>query len=169
MPTSEAYNMDCMAYMKTLPDNAFDLACVDPPFGAGFTEGGGCKGWFSKYHQNMEEKQKRELGAHFVGRGRSKRYAEIYENDGCSQSVQVERERERENKNGITASETPEADSSDTSVTRTGGTLAAKYGKKLSRGTLRREKITSKSFSASHAIRSFGAATILLCRLQDAF
>ena len=25
--------MDCMEYMKTLPDNAFDLAVVDPPYG----------------------------------------------------------------------------------------------------------------------------------------
>lgn len=30
---SEAYNMDCMEYMKSLPDNAFDLAIVDPPYG----------------------------------------------------------------------------------------------------------------------------------------
>ena len=60
---NEAYNMDCMDYMKTLPDNAFDLAVVDPPYGAGFTEGGGCKGWFTKYHQ-----------------------------DTCSQSVNAERE-----------------------------------------------------------------------------
>ena len=28
-----AYCMDCMEYMKTLPDNAFDLAVVDPPYG----------------------------------------------------------------------------------------------------------------------------------------
>lgn len=27
--------MDCMEYMKTLPDNAFDLAIVDPPYGLG--------------------------------------------------------------------------------------------------------------------------------------
>jgi site-specific DNA-methyltransferase (adenine-specific) len=30
---TEAYNMDCMEYMRTLPDNAFDLAVVDPPYG----------------------------------------------------------------------------------------------------------------------------------------
>jgi site-specific DNA-methyltransferase (adenine-specific) len=30
---NEAYLMDCMEYMKTLPDNAFDLAVVDPPYG----------------------------------------------------------------------------------------------------------------------------------------
>ncbi|MGY8872188.1 MAG: DNA-methyltransferase [Pseudomonadales bacterium] len=29
------YNMDCMDYMKTLEDNAFDLAIVDPPYGLG--------------------------------------------------------------------------------------------------------------------------------------
>lgn len=36
---NEAYNVDCMEYMKTLPDNAFDLAVVDPPYG-GVTQGG---------------------------------------------------------------------------------------------------------------------------------
>lgn len=28
-----AYNMDCMEYMRKLPDKAFDLAVVDPPYG----------------------------------------------------------------------------------------------------------------------------------------
>jgi len=28
-------NMDCMEYMKTLPDKYFDLAIVDPPYGIG--------------------------------------------------------------------------------------------------------------------------------------
>lgn len=30
-----AYHMDCMEYMRGLPDNAFDLAVVDPPYGDG--------------------------------------------------------------------------------------------------------------------------------------
>ena len=29
------YNGDCMEYMKTIPDNHFDLAIVDPPYGIG--------------------------------------------------------------------------------------------------------------------------------------
>ncbi len=165
---NEAYNVDCLEYMRSLPDNAFDLLIADPPYGGGFTEGGGCKGWFSKYHQNLEENQKRELGAHFVRRGRSKRYAEIYENDDCSQSVQVERERERTGRS-ITDSETQGAGSRDTSVTRTGGTWAEKYGKKLSRGTLPHRKIISKKCSASHAIRSFGAAITSGSRRRGAF
>lgn len=32
---NEAYLIDCMEYMKTLPDKAFDLAIVDPPYGIG--------------------------------------------------------------------------------------------------------------------------------------
>lgn len=28
-------NMDCMDYMRGLPDKVFDLACVDPPYGIG--------------------------------------------------------------------------------------------------------------------------------------
>lgn len=35
MPISETYNMDCVAYMKTMPDGFFDLAMVDPPYGIG--------------------------------------------------------------------------------------------------------------------------------------
>lgn len=30
------YNMDCMAGMATFPDNYFDLAIVDPPYGIGY-------------------------------------------------------------------------------------------------------------------------------------
>ena len=30
---SEVYNIDCMEYMKTLPDKCFDLVIADPPYG----------------------------------------------------------------------------------------------------------------------------------------
>lgn len=33
MIESVAYNTDCMEYMRGLPDKAFDLAIVDPPYG----------------------------------------------------------------------------------------------------------------------------------------
>ena len=42
-----AYNVDCMDYMRTLPDKAFDLAVVDPPYG-GVTSGGYMKNSDSK-------------------------------------------------------------------------------------------------------------------------
>lgn len=32
---TEAFNLDCMIAMKQMPDNAFDLAIVDPPYGIG--------------------------------------------------------------------------------------------------------------------------------------
>jgi site-specific DNA-methyltransferase (adenine-specific) len=40
---SETYNIDCIEFMKTLEDNAFDLAIVDPPYGLGnrLSDGGG--------------------------------------------------------------------------------------------------------------------------------
>ncbi len=34
---SEAYHMDCMVAMREMPDNAFDLAVVDPPYGIDIT------------------------------------------------------------------------------------------------------------------------------------
>lgn len=33
MPISEVYNMDCLDYMKTIPDKFFDLCIADPPYG----------------------------------------------------------------------------------------------------------------------------------------
>lgn len=35
-PRIELLNIDCMEYMKGLPDKAFELAIVDPPYGIGF-------------------------------------------------------------------------------------------------------------------------------------
>ena len=67
MSESITFNEDCLEGMKRYPDGFFSLAVVDPPYGGGFTEGGGCKGWFTKYNQN----------------------------DDRSQSLHVERERER--------------------------------------------------------------------------
>ena len=34
-PKSEVYNIDCMEYMKNIPDKSFELAIVDPPYGIG--------------------------------------------------------------------------------------------------------------------------------------
>ena len=74
-----AYNIDCMEYMRTLPDKFFDLAVVDPPYGGGSRERererdglcGGCGeykgavvgrfgGRFEKYH--LGEQDGRNLG-----------------------------------------------------------------------------------------------------------
>ena len=44
MAKSEVYNTDCIEYMRTLPDNHFDIAVCDPPYGHGNDEsllGGG--------------------------------------------------------------------------------------------------------------------------------
>lgn len=33
MPISEVFNVDCLKYMKNVPDKYFELAIVDPPYG----------------------------------------------------------------------------------------------------------------------------------------
>ena len=35
---SDAYNIDCLEYMRTLPDKYFDLAIADPPYGININE-----------------------------------------------------------------------------------------------------------------------------------
>ena len=36
--TSEVFNTDCLEYMRTLPDKAFQLAIADPPYGININE-----------------------------------------------------------------------------------------------------------------------------------
>lgn len=50
-----------MEAMREFPDKYFDLAIVDPPYGDGLhAEGGGCKGWFTKYNMKLREEPQRE-------------------------------------------------------------------------------------------------------------
>lgn len=37
---SEVFNVDCIDFMRGLPDNAFDLAIADPPYGGGNADEG---------------------------------------------------------------------------------------------------------------------------------
>jgi len=37
--STEVFNMDCMEYMRTLPDKAFQLAIADPPYGVSYARG----------------------------------------------------------------------------------------------------------------------------------
>ena len=103
------YNMDCMEAMKDYPDDYFDLAIVDPPYGGGLTENGGCKGWFSKYHQETPEN---------VGGG----YA-IQPFRRAFRPLQESTDKERTH-----------ADQTEHGVIRVGGTWARKYRKKSFRG-----------------------------------
>lgn len=50
-PVSEILNMDCLEYMKSLPDKHFDLCIADPPYGidaANMNMGNGKKHWTKK-------------------------------------------------------------------------------------------------------------------------
>ena len=47
-PKSEIYNIDCLEYMRTLPDKAFDICLADPPYGIDINSSGHLvreKGW----------------------------------------------------------------------------------------------------------------------------
>ena len=60
---SEVYNIDCMEYMKTIPDKFFDLAIVDPPYGINAPKmimGGGFSG--GKYNPKNYTSKKRLNG-----------------------------------------------------------------------------------------------------------
>ena len=50
-------NCDCMEYMASLPDKAFDLAIIDPPYGIGdrLVDGAG-KDIMAKYKESFKNK-----------------------------------------------------------------------------------------------------------------
>src|SRR5690554_4474237 len=55
MPDIQLIQGDCMDYMKTLEDNAFDLAIVDPPYGIGMSGGNvGYKGFNNLERKNWD-------------------------------------------------------------------------------------------------------------------
>ena len=63
MGMTEAFNIDCMEYMKTLPDKAFELAVVDPPYGNGggeFSSRNGTRfgGRFDRYDKDKKLRKK---------------------------------------------------------------------------------------------------------------
>ena len=53
--TSEVHNIDCLEYMRTLPDNYFQLAIADPPYGVadGKVERTGGS-WSAKYGKKIK-------------------------------------------------------------------------------------------------------------------
>ena len=105
MPEQLAFNMDCLEAMREMPDKAFDLAVVDPPYGGGSYNGA--------------------IVGRFGGR-----FAGYYLGDS-SQTVQVERERAcaeaRQNGNGVNEADSVDCSTVTISATRTGGTWSRKY------------------------------------------
>lgn len=63
------YNMDCLEGMKQFEDKHFDLAIVDPPYGSGLGEGGGCQGRFAKYREDNQPRNNGVGGTPNTGTG----------------------------------------------------------------------------------------------------
>jgi site-specific DNA-methyltransferase (adenine-specific) len=55
-------NIDCMEYMKTLPDNAFDISIVDPPYGIN---------WAAKPASSTGIRRHKKTGIDYLVKGNS--------------------------------------------------------------------------------------------------
>ena len=67
MSESIVYNMDCMEYMKTLPDKAFSLAIVDPPYSIDCVMGNKSNGKKAKFSQGAGKLKNRFLNKANLG------------------------------------------------------------------------------------------------------
>ena len=100
------YNMDCMQGMKEFPDNYFDLAIVDPPYG----DGGGYWSGPERFGQRFD----RYRAPASTGNSTPSPTGGIPNSSG----------------GGTERTDTSRTDFEKASVSRTGGTWAAKFGKK---------------------------------------
>ena len=114
MNESVVYNMDCMEYMRALPDKAFDLAIVDPPYGDAV--------------ERERESKLRFHGSQTNPNDRWTRYKQAY----VKQLHGSGSKKEEADTEGGTAGFLAEPSVEEgRGVARTGGTWAAKYGKHI--------------------------------------
>lgn len=123
-------NRDCVEAMREFPDNFFDLAIVDPPYGDG-----------SQTVNVERERVDRSITA----------------SAGVSTSTSVPRGgwhgKQKYHLGTYTISERIAENRTEHGVMRTGGQWAAKYAKKSLRGMSRRNRNILTSCFASHVIR----------------
>lgn len=154
------YNTDCLEAMKQFEDNHFDLAIVDPPYGSGLGEGGGCQGRFAKYR---EDNQPRNNG----GGGNTKywnRFGQRFDRYKYQTDQQRGLPRQTLQSRFTIKEQTPNG--TDNGCSPNGRSTKPK---KLFRGMLRLNRNTLMNCFASHVIRSYGVAIISVYRLQDVF
>lgn len=138
MSESIAYNMDCMEYMRSLPDKAFDLACVDPPYGDGKASAGG--GTTDSEGVSTDTKQPSRLRFH---KGRWNKYLPS-ENTPPPRSTKLR-------VGGRTYRYLPPQ--TEEELQEQAGHGLKNSAKKSSRGTLPQIKSISTNSFASHAIK----------------
>ena len=61
MPISEVYNIDCLEYMRGLPDKYFDLCIADPPYGIDFSNANNTKSARNRLHRGAGKLKNRIL------------------------------------------------------------------------------------------------------------
>lgn len=153
------YNMDCLDAMKQFEDKHFDLAIVDPPYGSGLGEGGGCQGRFSKYREDNQPRNNVGGNTKYWNRfgQRFDRYKHQTDQQRWlpRQTLQSRFTIKEQTPNGTDNGSSPNGRSTKP--------------KKLYRGMLRLNRNTLMNCFASHVIRSYGVAIISAYHLQDAF
>lgn len=133
------YNMDCMEGMRQFPDGFFDLAVVDPPYGDGGEKIGGGRRFGGWFDRYKVEPVRAAL-----------------------RPIQDDPEFLGGGYHGKDKYHMGQPE-------QAAGGLSADTTKKSLRGTLHRGESISTSFSASRAIRSYGAGIILICHRHGAF
>lgn len=172
MPISEVFNIDCMEYMREIPNGFFDLAVVDPPYGDGLG-GGNPKRFGGMFRASIDGSPTRGGGAALDHLHSSRRKDEraaaqiraairqvqtagerVASSDGGGHFDRYKRPPEEWQQTGLPSGGAGRSDSTPT--------------KKSLRGTSPQGRTTFASSSASHAIKLSGAGTISTCRRRAA-
>jgi site-specific DNA-methyltransferase (adenine-specific) len=62
---SEVHNIDCVEYMRTIPDGFFDLGIIDPPYGIDIAKSGTVGGDYNLYNKagkKVRESRRKDYG-----------------------------------------------------------------------------------------------------------
>ena len=133
--------MDCIEYMRGLPDNVFDIAVCDPPYGKGNDDnlvGGAVRTEIRKVFQSSGGGQNQDLPTSRRFGGRFRRYDKPMEQaGGRTESALLQ-----------ASGHTGSAEGRGQRDTKSGGAK-----QKLHNGTSLLRRSSSMSFSASAAIR----------------
>lgn len=167
MAISEVYNCDCVEYMKKIPDNHFDIAICDTPYGdaenGNFVMGGRFGGWFDRYKQPIAVPRRRQVESLL----QATNYPPLISKSRLESTRKEKRGLQSTSDRKTSLRKRIQPIFIAVVAERKNTTRKTRASCNALTGTLHQRKNFGTSFSASARIKLFGAATTFGYRPQD--